>query len=74
MLICPCIFDLLTPQFYIVKLGLTGVYMFSYFCSKTDGSNVYPQPMFCAKIRTNITIFLSENNHFYSREKSQYIT
>ena len=26
---------LLTPQFHIIKLGLTGVYIFSYFCSKT---------------------------------------
>ena len=25
----------LTPHFYIAKLGLTGVYIFSYFCSKT---------------------------------------
>ena len=24
----------LTPHFYIVKMGCTGVYMFSYFCSK----------------------------------------
>ena len=31
-------FDPLKPQFYIVKLGFTGVpgiYYFSYFCSKT---------------------------------------
>ena len=29
-------FDPLKPQFYIVKLGFTGVYIiFSYFCSKT---------------------------------------
>ena len=26
----------LTPHVYIVKLGFTGVYIFSYFCSKTD--------------------------------------
>ena len=26
--------DHLTPHFYIVKLGFTGVYIFSYFCSK----------------------------------------
>ena len=25
----------LTPHFYIVKLGFTGVYIFSYFCFKT---------------------------------------
>ena len=33
---CPCDLYPLTPQFYIVKLGVTGVYLFSYFCSKTD--------------------------------------
>ena len=35
MLTCPCDLYTLTPHFYIVKLGLTGVYVFSYFCSKT---------------------------------------
>ena len=25
----------LTPHFYIVKVGFTGVFIFSYFCSKT---------------------------------------
>ena len=33
--ISPCNEDPLTPHFYIVKLGFTGVYIFSYFCSKT---------------------------------------
>ena len=32
---CQCDLYLLTPHFYIVKLGFTGVYTFSYFCSKT---------------------------------------
>ena len=32
---CPCDVDPLTPNFYIVKLGFTGVYSFSYFCFKT---------------------------------------
>ena len=32
---CPCNEDPLTPHFYTVKLGFTGVYIFSYFCSKT---------------------------------------
>ena len=32
---CPCNVYPLTPHFYIVKLGFTGVYIFSYFCSKT---------------------------------------
>ena len=32
----PCNEDpYLTPHFYKVKLGLTGVFIFSYFCSKT---------------------------------------
>ena len=30
----PCNEHPLTPHFYIVKLGFTGVYIFSYFCSK----------------------------------------
>ena len=32
---CPCNVDPLTPHFYIVKLGFTGVFIFSYLCSKT---------------------------------------
>ena len=33
---CLCnVEDPLTPNFYIVKLGFTGVYIFSYFCFKT---------------------------------------
>ena len=35
MLTCPCNVDPLTPHFHIVKLGCTGVYIFSYFCSET---------------------------------------
>ena len=31
MLTFPCNLDPLTPHFYIVKLGFTGVYIFSYF-------------------------------------------
>ena len=31
----PCNEDPLTPLFYKVKLGCTGVYIFSYLCSKT---------------------------------------
>ena len=31
---CPCDLYPLTPQFYIVKLGFTVVYIFSYFRSK----------------------------------------
>ena len=29
---CPCNKYPLTPHFYIVKLGFTGVYILSYFC------------------------------------------
>ena len=32
---CPCNVYPLTPHFYIVKLGFVGVYILSYFCSKT---------------------------------------
>ena len=32
---CPCNEDPLTSHSYIVKVGFTGVYSFSYFCSKT---------------------------------------
>ena len=32
---CPCKVGPLTPHFYIVKLEFTGVYIFSYLCSKT---------------------------------------
>ena len=35
MITCPCYVYPLTPHFYIVKLGFTGVYIFSYFCSKS---------------------------------------
>ena len=32
---CPCVLYPLTPHFYTVKLGFTGVYIISYVCSKT---------------------------------------
>ena len=35
MITSPCNVYPLTPHFYIVKLGFTGVYIISYFCSKT---------------------------------------
>ena len=35
MITCPCGLYPLAPHFYIVKLGFTGVYIFSYICSKT---------------------------------------
>ena len=42
----PCNEGPLTPDFYLVKLGFKGVYIFSYFYSQRGGSNVYPQSMF----------------------------
>ena len=33
---CPYNEDPLTPHFYKVKLGFTRVFIFSYFCSKTQ--------------------------------------
>ena len=36
MVTYPCNFHPLAHHFYIVKLGFTMVYIFSYFCSKTD--------------------------------------
>ena len=30
-IICPCVYYPLTPHFYIVKLGFTGVYIISLF-------------------------------------------
>ena len=51
------------PHFYIVKLGFTEVYIFSYFCSRNiecgysleppcwGGSNEYPQSMFLANVK-----------------------
>ena len=32
---CPCDSFPLTPHFYTVKLGFTGVFIISYFCAKT---------------------------------------
>ena len=65
---CPCNVYPLKPHFYIVNLGFAGVYLFFLFlfqnidCGysleppRRGGSNVYPQSMFCAKIR-KISIF-----------------
>ena len=62
-------FDPLKPQFYIVKLGFTGVYIiflisaqnidcgYSLEPPRQGGSNEYPQFMFWAEIRKNIWIF-----------------
>ena len=56
MLTCPCNVDPVTPNFYIVKLGFTGVYIFLIFALKHLGvSNVYLQSMLKAKIRKKST-------------------
>ena len=59
----------ITPHFYIVKLGFTGVYIIFLFlllyinCGYSlepphrGGANVYSQSMFEAKIKKSITIF-----------------
>ena len=55
-------FDPIKPHFYIVKLGFTGVYIIFLISAQNidcgyslepphrDGSNEYPQSMFCAEI------------------------
>ena len=74
----------LTPHFYIVKLGFTGVYIiFLFLLQNIDcgyslepprwgGSNVYPQFMFWAKIRKK-SHFTSDNYRFFSLEILKYI-
>ena len=63
-------FDPLKPHFYTVKLGFTGVYIiflisaqnvdcgYSLEPPRRGGSNVYPQSMFCAKIRKTSEFFI----------------
>ena len=60
MITCPCSEHPLTPHFYIVKLGFTGVYIiFLFLLLNIDcGSNVYPQSMFWAKIRKTSQFFI----------------
>ena len=64
------------PHFYIIKLGFTGVYIiflisvqsidcgYSLELPHWGGSNEYPQSMFRAEIRKNISAFLTENFPF----------
>ena len=65
-------FDPLKPHFYIVKLGLTGVYIIfliaaqkhrSWVLVRTASPNEYPQSMFSAEI-LKISDFFCENFHF----------
>ena len=50
-------FDPLKHHFYIVKLGLTGVYIRFLISARRGGSYEYPQSMFWAEIWKNIRIF-----------------
>ena len=68
---CPCNVYPLTPHFYIVKLGFTGVYIIFLFLLKNIDCG-YPQSMISAKIR-KLSFFLSKIFHFYYREKLLYI-
>ena len=72
MLTSPCNVDPLTPHFYIVKLGFTGVFIFSYFCCKTY--IVGTQDLCFGQKKEKYNIFSSENYRFYSHEILQYIT
>ena len=73
-------FDPLKPDFYIVKLGFTGVYNiflisaqnidcgYSLEPPRRGGSNEYPQSMFWAEIWKISEFFLSENVQFFGGE------
>ena len=66
----PCDLYPLTPHFYIVKLGCTGVYIFLIFALKHRlwvliRTASFHNQCFRAK---KIKIFSYENYHFYSRE------
>ena len=61
MIKSPCNVYPLTPHFYIVKLGFTGVYIFFL---------IFALKHVLSKHKKH---FLAENNHFYSREILQYI-
>ena len=81
---CLYSYDPFKPQFYIVKLGFTGVFvLFLYFCSNIDcvyslepprrgGSNEYPQSIFWAEIWKKYQSFLSEVNKFLEVKFSIY--
>ena len=67
----------LTPHFYIVKLGFTGVYFFVVFLFLLQnidcGYSLQPTINVLSKKKEKYYNFSSENNHFYSREILQYI-
>ena len=77
-------FDPLQPHFYIVKLGLTGVYIIFLFLLKNidcgyslvsprRGSNEYTQSMFWAEKWKISSFFLSENFQFLEVKFSIYL-
>ena len=79
-----CNFDPLKPHFYIVKLGITGVYIiflisdqnidcrYSLEPPRRGGSNEYPQSMFWAEIWKKYQSFLSKNFQFLEVRFSIY--
>ena len=84
---CPCNEDTLTPHFYIVKLGFTGVYIIFSFLLRlkhilivgTRKNRLSEAVLTCThnqcfEPKNEIyNIFSSENYRFYSREILQYI-
>ena len=63
-------FDPLKSHFYIVKLGVTGVYIiFLIFAQKHSwgGSNEYPQSMFWTELRKISAVFIWKVSFFGSK-------
>ena len=75
--ICLYNFYPLEPHFYIVKLGLTGVYIIFLILLKNidcgyllepphrGGSNEHPQSMFLSRNKKNIRIFILKFSFFW---------
>ena len=70
---CPCVLFPFIPHFYIAKLGFTGVYIIFLFCSKTYSVGTRTHNICFVQKYENSQKYLTENCHFYSREKSLYI-
>ena len=51
MLTCLCNVELLTPHFYIVKLGLQGYIFFSFFTLKHSDSVRYNTHLYCLAVQ-----------------------
>ena len=77
----PCNEHPFTPHFYIVKLGFTRVYIFSYFCPKhrlwilvrTASLTCTHNQCFEQILEKNIINFHLKMNIYYSREVLLYI-